>query len=163
VLHPIDGGFETEIVGEIASMVALSASGENNKAALKGAAALGPDPVMPASILGPVPPGLLESQHKAAVERAEIAAANFRATVGRASLISDAVVERAETAAANFRAIMERASLISDAVVERAETAAANFRATVEKAGLISDCRVVECLAGDVAPCSAFKPGTAIS
>jgi hypothetical protein len=43
VLHPIDGGFEIEIVGEIASMVVLGASGGNNKATLKGAAALGPN------------------------------------------------------------------------------------------------------------------------
>jgi nucleotide-binding universal stress UspA family protein len=47
------------------------------------------DPVIPATLFGMVPPSLLETQHEAAVERANAAAADFRAAVTKAGLISD--------------------------------------------------------------------------
>jgi nucleotide-binding universal stress UspA family protein len=47
------------------------------------------DPVIPATLFGMVPPSLLETQHEAAVERANAAAAGFRAAVTKAGLVSD--------------------------------------------------------------------------
>jgi nucleotide-binding universal stress UspA family protein len=47
------------------------------------------DPVIPATLFGMVPPSLLETQHQAAAERANAAAAGFRAAVTTAGLVSD--------------------------------------------------------------------------
>jgi nucleotide-binding universal stress UspA family protein len=47
------------------------------------------DPVIPATLFGMVPPSLLETQHEAAVERANAAAAAFRSAVTKAGLPGD--------------------------------------------------------------------------
>jgi nucleotide-binding universal stress UspA family protein len=47
------------------------------------------DPVIPATLFGMVPPSLLETQHEAAVERADAAAASFRSAVAKAGLPGD--------------------------------------------------------------------------